>query len=413
MRGFVAFRGNIEDYQPLDELRVSKGNGHGDLATHAVSHHSNSTLVAAGDKPGNRVGERCVVVLRDMRRRAMVRQIGEHYAIFACQRAPDARPIIAGAEQAVQNEDRRSDSHLVVVQSQIAPRLLVTTILPPAAARKLQLHAASVAGEAPSPPGSLPLERRTERLYRHHMKPSVPERLAARYYQFKTHPAAMTSPGYAIEITAEDRIGLIADITAVISELKGDVGYFQSWIDFDRRTHLLIQLKADNGQSSADEMERRVSAVPGVAQIRIRPLFSKTFGKRVIVMGGGAQVAAVASGAIAEADRHNIRGELISVDTIALVGEHELAEAVRAVGRLHRVGVLVLAGSLMGGEIASAVTELREEYGIPVISLKMAGSINRYCDLVVTDPTAAGVMATMLISNVGRFDLLKLHGECY
>ncbi len=245
------------------------------------------------------------------------------------------------------------------------------------------------------------------------MKPSVPERLAARYYQFKTHPAAMTSPGYAIEVTAEDRIGLIADVTAVISELKGDVGYFQSWIDFDNRTHLLIQLKANNGESKADEMERRVSAVPGVEQVHIRPLFSKTFGKRVIVMGGGAQVAAVASGAIAEADRHNIRGELISVDTIALVGEHELAEAVRAVGRLHRVGVLVLAGSLMGGEIAAAVTELREEYGIPVISLKMAGSVNRYCDLIVTDPTAAGVMATMLISNVGRFDLLKVHGQTY
>ena len=58
-------------------------------------------------------------------------------------------------------------------------------------------------------------------------------------------------------------------------------------------------------------------------------------------------------GAIAEADRHNIRGERISVDTIPLVGEQELAAAVRATARLPRVRMLVLAGSIMGGEITS------------------------------------------------------------
>ena len=70
-------------------------------------------------------------------------------------------------------------------------------------------------------------------------------------------------------------------------------------------------------------------------------------------MGGGAQVGQVALGAIAEADRHNIRGERISVDTIPLVGEEALASAVRAVVRLPRVRLLVLAGSIMGGEIAT------------------------------------------------------------
>ena len=45
----------------------------------------------------------------------------------------------------------------------------------------------------------------------------------------------------------------------------------------------------------------------------------KIYGKRIIIMGGGAQVGQVAQGAISEADRHNIRGEHISVDTIPLV----------------------------------------------------------------------------------------------
>src|SRR5215213_5954992 len=49
----------------------------------------------------------------------------------------------------------------------------------------------------------------------------------------------------------------------------------------------------------------------------------------------------------AEADRHNIRGEKISVDTIPLVGEEELAAAARAVARLPRAVALVLAGALM------------------------------------------------------------------
>lgn len=84
------------------------------------------------------------------------------------------------------------------------------------------------------------------------------------------------------------------------------------------------------------------------------------YGKRVIVIGGGAQVAQVAAGAISEADRHNIRGERISVDTIPLVGEEELAEAVLAVGRLPRVAALVLAGSLMGGKITKAVEKIKK-----------------------------------------------------
>src|SRR4030095_13539743 len=106
-------------------------------------------------------------------------------------------------------------------------------------------------------------------------------------------------------------------------------------------------------------------------------------------MGGGAQVGLVAMGAVSEADRHNIRGERISVDTIPLVGEQELAAAVRSVVRLPRVTILVLAGSIMGGDIAHAVEEVRKQ-GLYVISLNMAGSVPDAADLVVTDPVQAG-----------------------
>ena len=123
----------------------------------------------------------------------------------------------------------------------------------------------------------------------------------------------------------------------------------------------------------------------------------RIYGKRIIIMGGGAQVGQVAIGAISEADRHNIRGEHISVDTIPLVGEQALADAVRAVARLPRARALVLAGSLMGGEIENAVREVRAQ-GLLVISLNMAGSVPDAADLVVTDPVQAGVMAVMAVA---------------
>jgi energy-converting hydrogenase B subunit Q len=129
-------------------------------------------------------------------------------------------------------------------------------------------------------------------------------------------------------------------------------------------------------------------------------------------MGGGAQVGQVALGAITEADRHNIRGERISVDTIPLVGEQALAAAVRAVPRLPRVKLLVLAGALMGGEITRAVEEVRQ-LGLYVISLNMAGSVPDVVDLVVSDPVQAGVMAVMAIADTAKFDIVRQQKRRY
>ncbi len=240
------------------------------------------------------------------------------------------------------------------------------------------------------------------------MSDKLPEKLKNRYLWIKNHSASSETGGFAIEIRASDRKGLIADIASFISSLNGNLTYVQSWIEHDGETHILVQVE---DTVNREKLLEGIRAIPSLGDVKVRPTYSKTYGKRVIVMGGGAQVAQVAAGAIAEADRHNIRGERISVDTIAIVGESEIAGAVRAVGRLHRAAILVLAGALMGGEISDAVIELKENYGIPVISLKMAGSINRVSDIVVSDPLEAGVMAVMLISHVGKFNLLKVHGR--
>lgn len=217
----------------------------------------------------------------------------------------------------------------------------------------------------------------------------------------------------AIEVRATDD----ADLTELLVRLRdagADVVTINSFPatkkgEDDQITRVFdIELR-DLGPVEALEI---AETVPGVTTADARPTLGQVFGKRVIVIGGGAQVAQVALGAVSESDRHNLRGERISVDTMALVGEDEIAAAVRAVADLPRAHILVLAGSLMGGEITKAVRELRHR-GIPVVALSMAGSVSAEADLVVSDPVQAGTMAVMAIADTARFDLDKLRGRRY
>jgi energy-converting hydrogenase B subunit Q len=161
-----------------------------------------------------------------------------------------------------------------------------------------------------------------------------------------------------------------------------------------------------------DELVDALDGLPDIQAIRRTRALGSIFGKRVIVVGGGAQVAQVALGAVSEADRHNLRGERISVDTIPLVGEAAIAAAVRAVADLPRARLLVLAGSIMGGDISNAADELRA-VGVPIIALNMVGSITEHVDLVVSDPVQAGTMAVMAIADTAAFDLVRQKGRRY
>jgi energy-converting hydrogenase B subunit Q len=72
--------------------------------------------------------------------------------------------------------------------------------------------------------------------------------------------------------------------------------------------------------------------------------------------------------------------------------------------------VLVLAGALMGGDISTAVREIREA-GIIVVCTSMAGSLVEAADLVVSDPLEAGVMAVMLIADTAQFSIERIRGR--
>jgi energy-converting hydrogenase B subunit Q len=203
-----------------------------------------------------------------------------------------------------------------------------------------------------------------------------------------------------IEVTADPGPGILHQLSGVIAAHQGDIVSVE--IVEPRRTYFEIEVP-----DGPDPMLAALRRLPIVQRAVVVDTMEKIYGKRIIIMGGGAQVGQVALGAITEADRHNIRGEHISIDTIPLVGEAALANAVRAAGRLPRVRALVMAGSLMGGEIEQAVRDVRAQ-GLLVVSLNMAGSVPDAADLVVTDPVQAGVMTVMAVADTAKFTVERL-----
>ena len=211
-------------------------------------------------------------------------------------------------------------------------------------------------------------------------------------------------PDHAVLATVADQPGILHGLTKVLAAHDANITYVDIVRPLDRDPQVYLEFATER---AIETVVADMRAVAGIKSVEPTPSFAKIYGKRIIIMGGGAQVGQVAMGAISEADRHNIRGERISVDTIPLVGEQNLAAAVRAVVLLPRVRLLVLAGSLMGGDITNAVEEVRAK-GLRVISLNMAGSVPDAADLVVSDPVQAGVMAVMAVADTAKFNVARL-----
>lgn len=214
----------------------------------------------------------------------------------------------------------------------------------------------------------------------------------------------------AISIKAANQPGVLNKITNLTAQCNINITYTHQFIEKGNLSNIYMEFE---NVENVDELIENIEKLDAVKEVEKPPSISEIYGKRIIIIGGGAQVAQVAHGAITEADRHNIRGEHISIDTIPLVGETELSDAVSAVGRLPRVGALVLAGSLMGGKISKAVEEVKKEHDVIVISLNMPGSVTEKADLVVTDPVQAGVMAVMAVAETAIFDIEKVRKKVF
>ena len=182
---------------------------------------------------------------------------------------------------------------------------------------------------------------------------------------------------FAVMIRADSGPGVLHQLTGVIAQRQGDISSVEilGQDAGEARIYFEIDVPGPPEPLLAD-----LRALLVVREATVVKTLQVIYGKRIIIMGGGAQVGQVAIGAISEADRHNIRGEHISVDTIPLVGEQALADAVR---------------------------EVRAQ-GLLVVSLNMAGSVPDAADLVVSDPVQAGVMTVMAIANTAKFTVEQL-----
>ena len=219
----------------------------------------------------------------------------------------------------------------------------------------------------------------------------------------------MKSKALALLIHVKDGPGVLFHLTKAIAEHGGNITSVDILGQQLDSASLYLEFQAVVGLDSLIKDLRALSMV-----ISVEPLgpLVQVYGKRVIIIGGGAQVGQAALGAISEADRHNLRGERISVDTIPLVGEDNLAAAVRSVALLPRAKVLVTAGAIMGGEVTKAVEDVKHE-GITVVSLNMAGTVPDVADLVVSDPVQAGVMAVMAVAETAEFDITLQRSRRY
>ncbi len=209
----------------------------------------------------------------------------------------------------------------------------------------------------------------------------------------------------SLTIKSVEKPGVLNQITDMIASKHINITY--TYLYVEKKGMGIIYLELEN-VSNINELIDSINKLDYVLAVEIHPSFDDIYGKRIIIVGGGAQVSQVAMGAVSEADRHNIRGEKISVDTIPLVGEDEIAEAVLAAGRIPRVHAIVLAGSIMGGKITKAIKKIKKEHDIVVISLNMAGSVPNMADLVITDPIQAGVMSVMSIADTAVFNVKKM-----
>ncbi|MDQ3964937.1 MAG: DUF5612 domain-containing protein, partial [Actinomycetota bacterium] len=110
----------------------------------------------------------------------------------------------------------------------------------------------------------------------------------------------------ALIVRTPDEPGALHALTRVILEHRANITYVD--IAERRKGDSTIYFELED-VAAPHALIRDLGALPIVRVVEQAPPFARVYGKRIIVIGGGAQVGQVVVGAVAEADRHNIRGE--------------------------------------------------------------------------------------------------------
>src|SRR3954467_13400566 len=157
-------------------------------------------------------------------------------------------------------------------------------------------------------------------------------------------PRRRTVEAAAIRFDIVDSTASLSGVTDAVAALGGRIRALATVRRVEGDPPLAeVELEVEG--VAEDTLAAALESLVDIRAVHLTRALDRVFGKRIIVCGGGAQVAQVALGAFSEADRHNLRGDLISVDTIPLVGEDDIAAAVRAVAALPRPRAPVPAGA--------------------------------------------------------------------
>src|SRR5512134_2793553 len=112
----------------------------------------------------------------------------------------------------------------------------------------------------------------------------------------------MLVTGHTLLLTTDDSPGVLSQITQVIAAHPANIRSIESLGRREDGFTLYLELDPVDDYPSLRE---RLTALGVVRRIDEPPSLMAVYGKRVIIVGGGAQVGQVAVGAISEADRHN------------------------------------------------------------------------------------------------------------
>src|ERR1700737_2857276 len=110
-------------------------------------------------------------------------------------------------------------------------------------------------------------------------------------------------------VTTRDEPGVLCRISEAIFKHGANVTYIAGGAHREQTAELQLEVA---GARDETRLVAELQSLDGITKVSRVPTFQRIYGKRVIVIGGGAQVGMVAAGAIFEADRQHTLGERIS-----------------------------------------------------------------------------------------------------
>ena len=92
---------------------------------------------------------------------------------------------------------------------------------------------------------------------------------------------------YAVLTTVTDQPGILFGLTKVLADHHANVTYVDIIPHADRASEIYFEFTFE-GEPAA--LSTDLGAVPGVSAVELTLSFSRIYGKRIVIMGGGAQV---------------------------------------------------------------------------------------------------------------------------